>query len=143
MFAREVPYVGPAGTGKGCLLGTAELLVQLPVETSAVVGRRAVTTRWEVDGSPARELLEGALSDPSMDVSALQGLLRDIAARAEGGVLLELGRMRRLRVRSSFLSRGIYVSERESGPGWKGFPLKKGDVAEFARFYEGHPASVG
>ena len=138
VLAVNTAYVGCSGTGKGCIAGTKSILLAVPVETQIVTGRRMIKTSWTLNGiDPAEAILkfEG-------DVTDLEDFLRSIPAEISGSVLYDLSLVRRLRVRTGFLSRGIYVSENDSGPGWKGFSLNKQQSGKFREFYTGHPASV-
>lgn len=143
VFAEDMAYTGRLGTGRGCLLGSRDLILQLPVRTFSGSGRTMGTRDWFIEGRPVAQCVRSRLEDPAVDTAGLDGLIRELASGVDGSELVELSSVRRLRVRTSLLSRGIYVSARESGPGWKGFPLGKADAAAFRDFFRGHPAAVG
>ncbi|MBN2586097.1 MAG: hypothetical protein JXA64_06860 [Candidatus Fermentibacteraceae bacterium] len=143
VFAEQMTYNGPDGIGKGCLLGTRSMILQLPVTTMERSGRIMESRDWFIRGIPAGRFVRESLEDPSLDPSDLDGLMRDLASSLKGTDLIDLSTVMRLRVRSSLMSRGIYISVKSSGPGWRGFPLKKDDAGRFMEFYRGHPAAVG
>jgi hypothetical protein len=143
VLAERMTYHGIKGIGKGCLLGTREAVLQLPVQTMEGSGRTMGTRDWFIEGRQVAEYVTEALSEPSLKSSDLTGLLHDLAGKLEGSELVDLSSAARLKVKSSFFSRGLYISRKHSGPGWRGFPMKKEDAAAFAEFYRGHPATVG
>ena len=66
-----------------------------------------------------------------------------VAAQIDGATLIELDKAKRVRVRAGWFSRGIYASDREKGPGWKGYPLKgKALAQEWVEFYKHLPNFV-
>lgn len=136
-------YNGTQGVGKGCLVGTGELLLQLPVKTMKGKGRYVQNKDWFLDDKPVLEALNEKLGDPDLKPGGLPSMLREIAGGMEGSELIDFAKVRRLKVKSSFLSRGVYTSEKSSGPGWRAFPLKKQDAKAFEEFYKGHPATMG
>ena len=140
VFAKEISYAGAEGMGKGCLIGTHDILLQFPTRTNEGIGN---TIRWLIDGKPVREALTETLADPDLTRGDLDRTLRRFGEKVQGSVLIDFSLVRRLKVRSSLLSRGIYTSEKSSGPGWRGFPLKKEDLKAFGKFYQGHPAAMG
>ncbi|OPL18620.1 MAG: hypothetical protein AVO35_04620 [Candidatus Aegiribacteria sp. MLS_C] len=143
VFTAEMTYTGAAGTGRGCLLGSRDLILQLPVRTFTGSERTMGTRDWFIEGRPVVEYVRSRLEDPAIDATGLDGLMRELASAVEGAVLVDLSVVRRFKVRTSLLSGGIYTSLRDSGPGWKGFPLRKADAAGFRDSYRGHPASAG
>lgn len=143
IFAREITYAGFEGMGKGCLIGTHNILLQFPTRTNEGMGRTITSKLWLIDGKPVREALTRALNDPELTQGDLDRTLRRLGEEVPGSVLIDFALVRRLKVKSSLLSRGIYTSDKSSGHGWRGFPLKKEDAKAFGKFYEGHPAAMG
>jgi hypothetical protein len=143
VMAAESTYVGPEGVGKGCLLGTSELLLLVPEEVTTGTDRVLTTRVWTLRGSDPASMLEGFLSEPAHGFPDLRAVMLEIASSVRGAVLIDLACARRLKVRSGLLGRGIYVSLTERGPSWKGFPLSRADAPAFVEFYRGHPALVG
>ena len=143
VFARKMTYNGTQGVGKGCLVGTGELLLQLPVKTMKGKGRYVQDRDWFLDDKPVLQELENRLNDPDIRPGDLSSMLREVAGSMEGTELVDFAKVRRLKVKTSFFSRGIYTSEKSGGPGWRAFPLKKQDAKAFQKFYEGHPATMG
>jgi len=144
VMADELTYVGPAGLGKGCLVGTHNQLLIMPVEIVRVSGYRSYRTEtktWSLQGRDPAEMVRNFVSEDSVKSSDLDGLMKDIASRMEGAVLHDLSQIRRLRVKNSFLSKGIYINKNDSNVGWTGYPLKKPDVRAFQEFYRGHAAA--
>lgn len=142
-LAEKTAYTGKMGVGKGCLVGTRNLLLQLPVRTGVGRGRAMDTRDWTISGEPVVKYLRDRLNDPDLDSSGVDSELRRIASEAQGGEIVDLSVVRRLKVRLSLLSKGLYISEKSSGPGWRAFPLSKSDARKFQEFYQGHPAAVG
>ena len=143
VLARSMTYTGSGGVGKGCLAGTMELLLLLPSKVHRGGGRRIEEVDIYLQGESVPVYLENFLRDPGRRPVDLNQGLRDLAEKVDGSRLIDLSRVRRLKVRTSFFSRGIYLSENNSGPGWTGLPLMKQDAAAFRNFYQGHPASAG
>jgi hypothetical protein len=142
VFAEKMTYHGIKGIGKGCLLGTRDMILQLPVQTMEGGGRTMGTRDWFIEGRPVAQYVRDALSDPSLRSSGMADVMRDLAAGMEGAELLDLSDFIRLKVKCSLFSRGIYLSRKSGGPGWRGFPLRKDDAVRFMEFYRGHPAAV-
>jgi len=143
VLARNMTYTGTGGIGKGCLTGTMELMLLLPATVHRGSGRHTEEKDIFIEGKGVVQYLEETLARREMNTSNLSTILRDLAQQVEGARLIDLSAVRRLKVRTSFFSRGVYTSEKSSGPGWTGFPLKKQDAAAFENFYRGHPATAG
>jgi len=143
VFASETTFTGREGVGKGCLVGTYNLLLQVPTLTTSGMGRTITTKKWRIDGELAREAVKNLLSDNELSPGDLDRSLSEIARKLSAAELIDLSTIRRLKIKSSLLSRGIYTSIRSRGAGWRGFPLKKADAVSFSEFYRGHPASMG
>lgn len=138
----QVAYVGCEGTGKSCLAATRNLLLMVPVETQVVVERKLRTTVWNIGGiPPADAVLNEALKDDS-DLESLESFLRSVPGVIEPSILHDLTCISRLRVRTGFFSRGIYLSHKETGSRWRGYALKKQEAIQFKCFFTGHPVAV-
>ncbi len=111
IFAREITYAGAEGMGKGCLIGTHDILLQFPTRTNEGIGN---TIRWLIDDKPVREALTEALNDPDLTRGDLDRTLRKFGEKVSGSVLIDFAVVRRLKVKSSLFSRGIYTSEKYS-----------------------------
>ncbi|MCK5035028.1 MAG: hypothetical protein KAS73_03975 [Candidatus Sabulitectum sp.] len=144
VMADELTYVGPAGLGKGTMLGTHDQLLLMPVEIVQVSGYRHYRTEtktWSLEGKDPGEMIRNFVSEDGVSTSDLNGMMKDIAAQMNGAVLHDLSQMRRLKVKNSLFSRGIYLNKKDSNVGWTGYPLKKQDAVAFQEFYRGHPAA--
>ncbi len=144
VMADELTYVGPAGLGKGCMVGTHNQLLLMPVEIVQVSGYRDYRTEtktWSLEGRDPAEMIRNFVSEDGVSSSDLDGMMKDIASKMKGAVLHELSQIRRLKVKNSLFSRGIYVNKKDSNVGWTGYPLKKQDAVAFNEFYRGHAAA--
>ncbi len=47
VYADEITYSGFEGMGKGCLIGTHKILLQIPTRT--------IETQWFIDDKPVRD----------------------------------------------------------------------------------------
>ena len=140
----ELTYVGPAGMGKGSILGTHDQLLLMPVEIVQVSGYRRYKTEtktWDLNGKNPAEMIRNFVSDDGVSTSNLNDMMKDIAAQMKGAVLHDLSQIKRLKVKNSLFSKGIYLNKKDSNVGWTGYPLKKQDAIAFQEFYKGHPAA--
>lgn len=143
VMAEKMTYTGTMGIGKGCLVAGMSHILQLPVRTMQGRGRTMENVEWSIEGRPVAEAVRERLNDPSLAASGLESVMRELAGKLEGSEIFDLSLARRLKVRTSLLSKGLYLSEKTSGPGWRGFPLNRDDARKFKEFYRGHPAAAG
>lgn len=144
VMADELTYVGPAGLGKGSMVGTHDQLLLMPVEIVQVTGYRNYRTdtkTWSLKGKDPAEMIRNFISEEGVSSSDLNGIMKDIASQMNGAVLHDLSQIRRLKVKNSLFSRGIYLNKKDSNVGWIGYPLKKQDAVVFQEFYRGHAAA--
>ncbi len=144
VMADNITYVGPAGMGKGCLVGTHDRILIVPIQVSRVGGYiryRTETTTFTLQGENPAEMIRNYVTEAGVTSADFNSLLQDIVSQVEGAVLHELSEVRRLKVKNSLFSRGIYLNKNDSNVGWTGYPLKKPDALAFEEFYRGHPAA--
>ena len=137
----QLTYVGSAGVGKGCLVGTHNKLLVVPVRVTRAFGFTHHSTEWTLKGMSPSELIKNFVSEPGVKTQDLENLMTEISNQIEGSVLHDLHEIRRLKVKSGFFSRGIYLNTRDSNVGWTAYPLSKLDIPVFVEFYGGHPAA--
>ncbi|MCB9568318.1 MAG: hypothetical protein H6710_14100 [Myxococcales bacterium] len=144
VFCPKTTYVGGAGIGEGCLIGTRRRLLMVPLRVDAAVWNRSVTTTtWRLGDEPLGDAIARILRDPALTLGGLEETMGALAEEIEGAVLGKLDEARRVRVRAGWFSRGVYFSAREKGPGWSGFPLKGKPLAlAWLDFYRGLPNFV-
>lgn len=144
VMADNLTYVGPAGMGKGCLVGIHDRILLVPIEVTRVKGYiryQSETTTLTLKGKNPAEMIRNFAAEDGVRSSDLSGLMDEIVSQVEGAVLHELSAIRRLKVKNSLFSRGIYLNKNDSNVGWTGYPLKKQDAVAFEEFYRGHPAA--
>ena len=62
---------------------------------------------------------------------------------ADGAVFVDLEEQKRLKLRTGLCTKGIYWSQRENGPGWKGYGLGSKELCEeWVEFFQEHPLAV-
>lgn len=145
VLSPKTTYFGPAGLGEGCLLGTKRCLLGLPKVIDTHVWNHSITTTtYSVDGrDPVAAIRHlAALGETNIDV--FEQWMRNLGAQASGAVFVELASQKRLKVKAGWFSKGVYYSEKQSGPGWGAFTLgAKPDALAFVDFYRAHPLLVG
>jgi len=142
VFSPKMTFLGPAGLGKGCLVGTNNLLVSLPMVLTEIDVRTQVTesttTRYSFGGKTPAQAVE-VTAEICSDLEEFETTLQQLAEDEGDGVVVELSGMQRLKVELGWFSKGIYYSERAKGPGWKAFTLGDKVAAQaFADFYANH-----
>ena len=144
VFCPKTTYIGTLGVGDGCLIGTRSLLLMLPLRVDKVEWNRHIeTSLFHLGDDPVDVTIQRVLEEEGLTVDALEGFMRDVAAKLPGSMVGELAEMKRVRVRAGFLSRGIYYSVKQKGGGWTGYPLKGKAMAQsWVDFYETLPTFV-
>lgn len=144
MFHPKVTYVGEGGVGKGCLIGTKKYLLMVPLKVDLTDYNRTITTTTYKLGDDTIDVgIAKFLQLPDLTIEALEDFIMERAENIEISELLDLSAQKRVRVKNGWLSKGIYASEKENGPGWKGYPLNGKDVAlKWIDFYKGLPNFV-
>ncbi len=147
VFSPKMTFLGPAGLGEGCLVGTKKLLVSLPMVLTDVDVRSQVTeettTRYSFAGKTPAEAIE-TIAEDCEDLNEFEAMLQQLAEGEGDGVIVELAQMQRLKVKLGWFSKGIYYSPKAKGPGWKAFTLGEKKVAQaFADFYANHDLASG
>lgn len=139
VFCPKSTYVGSAGIGDGCLVGTKRLVLVVPLKIETVVWNRSITTTtFQLGNEPVNTGIGRVLTQPEATLGELEQLMSTIHSDLTGAVLHDVGHYARVRVRAGWFSRGIYFSEKEKGPGWKGYPLKGKEMAQhWVAFYQG------
>ncbi len=146
VFCPKTTYLGSGGMGTSCLVGTKNLLLCLPVELFEVDVLSAytekTTTTYSIGGASPAEAIQIMAADQD-DLQEFEQMLVSLADECEDSILVRLDEIKRLKVKSSLLSKGVYYSGRETGPGWKALGLGKKPLAlAFAEFYRDHPRIV-
>ncbi len=147
VFCPKTTYYGSGGMGTGCLVGTQNLLLCLPIKLfevdTGLTRTEQVTTQYSIAGKSPAEAIE-VIAQEVDSLERFEDFLVSMSETSEDSVLVRLDEIKRLKVKSSLLSKGVYYSSRESGPGWKALGLGKKPLAlEFAEFYRSHPRLVG
>ena len=144
VYCPKTTYIGSAGVGEGCLVGTRRLLLMVPLSVDTVVWNRSITTTtWKLGDEPIGTALARILSSGEMTLEELESTLEMVDAKIEAASLGKLDEAKRVRVRTGWFSRGIYHSARAKGPGWTGFPLKGKPLAQaWCDFYAKLPNFV-
>lgn len=144
VFCPKATYIGAIGIGKGCLVGTRSYLLGLPEQIeSAVFNRSITTTTYSIAGLAPGDAIQTIAQAGDTDLAGFEGILTNLGANAEGAVFVDLSQQLRLKVRAGLLSKGVYWSDRNKGPGWKGYGLGPKSIAQtWVAFYEGHPIAV-
>ena len=144
VFCKSATYIGVEGIGKGCLIGTQKLILGLPESIdSAVWNRYFQTTTYSIDGMPPWQVLQTVAESESTVLEGFEDVLTSLGESFQGAVFVDLEQQKRLKVRSGWLTKGIYWSSNERGPGWQGYGLGKKAVADqWVAFYRGHPIAV-
>ncbi len=144
VFCAKATYVGALGVGEGCLIGTRNRLLMVPLKVQVVDWNRSVTTtQFTLGDEPLNVGLARVLGTTEMDVPALEAFMAGVAGEVGGSALVELDSRKRVRVRAGWFSRGIYHSDRVKGPGWMGYPLKGKRLAQnWVDFYRALPNFV-
>ena len=146
VFSPKMTFLGPAGQGEGCLVGTMNLLVSLPMVLTEIDVRTQVTetmtTRYSFGGKTPAQAIE-TTAESCNGLEEFEITLQQLAEDEGDGVVVELAGMLRLKVKLGWFSKGIYYSEKAKGPGWKAFTLGDKDAAQaFADFYASHDLAV-
>ncbi|MEE2642348.1 MAG: hypothetical protein VX768_17080 [Planctomycetota bacterium] len=142
-FSPNATYIGTAGLGRGCLVGTRGVLLGLPERVFSGAGNTWVTTTYSIQEMAPGEAIRGIAELEIMTLDDFENSLRQLGKICEGSVLVELGQQKRLKLRAGLCTKGIYWSARASGPGWSGYGLGNRELTQqWIRFYEGHPISV-
>ncbi|MEZ4380565.1 MAG: hypothetical protein R3A79_04420 [Nannocystaceae bacterium] len=144
MYCPRTTYVGSAGVGDGCVIGTHTRLLMVPLRVDTAVWNQSVTTTtWQLGDEPIGAALAKILSASDLTRDGLNATLESLAARVKATALGKLDEAKRVRVRTGWFSRGIYYSAKEKGPGWTGYPLKGKPLAQaWADFYRALPNFV-
>lgn len=144
VFCHRTTYVGTAGIGIGCLVGTRRRLLAVPLSVEVAVWNRSVTrTTFSLGDEPLNDGIARVLTGAELTVDELEEFLATIAGKLDGAALADLATAKRVRVRAGWFSRGIYHSAKERGPGWTGYPLKGRELAQrWLRFYGNLPNFV-
>ncbi len=144
VYCPKTTYIGSAGVGDGCLIGTRTRLLMVPLRVDTAVWNRSVTTTtWQLGDEPIGAALARVLRASDLTVDALNRTLESIDAKVEATSLGRLDEAKRVRVRTGWFSRGIYHSAKAKGPGWTGFPLKGKPLAQtWCEFYRTLPNFV-
>jgi len=145
VYCPKTTYIGTAGVGDGCLVGTRRRLLMVPLRVDTTVWNRSITTTtWTLGDEPIGTALGRILSDASMTLGELEATLATINSKIRATSLGKLDEAQRVRVRTGWFSRGIYHSAKAKGPGWTGFPLKGKPLAQaWCDFYRTLPNFVG
>lgn len=142
VFSRKITYVGKVGIGDGCVIGTLKTLLVEPVKVETVQWHRSITTTtFKIGGGSPVETFENLLKDPNISLSELDNFLKQVSqGKVAGCYFYDLSQVKKIRVKTSFFSRGIYInnSDRSIG-GWEGYALPKPDAQKFQQFYLNHP----
>ena len=144
VYCPKTTYIGSAGVGDGCLVGTRTRLLMVPLRVDTAVWNRSVTTTtWQLGDEPIGTALARILSASDLTVDALNTTLESINEQIAATSLGKLDEAKRVRVRTGWFSRGIYHSAKAKGPGWTGFPLKGKPLAQaWCEFYRALPNFV-
>lgn len=142
VLAEGVTYHGNEGVGKGCMVGTQRLLLLIPTHVQTATMRRVTTRSWTLRGEKPADMIGNLAAESDISPDDLEEILREVDARIPGARLFDLSEIGRLRVRTGFFSRGIYLNRKPSRIGGTGFPLRRADARAFERFYRGHPAAI-
>ncbi len=144
VYCPKTTYIGSAGVGEGCLVGTRRRLLMVPLRVDTAVWNRSITTTtWQLGDEPIGAALARMLSASDLSVEALDSTLEALAEKVKATGLGKLDEAKRVRVRSGWFSRGIYYSAKAKGPGWTGYPLKGKPLAQaWLDFYRDLPNFV-
>ena len=109
----------------------------------AVWNSHVTTTTFQLGDETINDGLQRILTSPALTIDELHAVMRTTTARIQEARLVEIATMKRLRVRCGFLSKGVYWSQKERGPGWEGCSLKGKPLAQqWLTFYQGLPNFV-
>jgi len=141
VFTDKATYVGKAGLGDACLLGTQKWMLMTPTKVdqyeSAGSKIKITTMEFSLGGKGIVEGIQDILNTDDLTLETLNEFISVFAENTDAAELIDLEKALRIKVRSGLLSKGFYANEKEKGlGGWKGFPIKKKDDAEtFMKFY--------
>ena len=144
VFCPAATYIGAVGVGKGCLVGTKKYLLGLPERIEEGVWNESITvTTYTLAGKPPGETIQDLAQVMEMGLATFEGTMEKLSRHCEGAVFVDLEAQKRVKVRAGFLSKGIYWSDRESGPGWKGYGLGAKPLAQkWVEFYKELPNAI-
>lgn len=144
VFCEKTTYMGSAGagTGTGCLIGTQNSLLMIPLKLQHTVWNSKITTStFNIGGDNPVEAIQNLLQDHNFTTQELEGFIQDISQQISEAEYVNLTEMSRVNVRTGFLSKGVYCNPKASGlGGWKGFPIN--DKASCQKFYEFYKTST-
>ena len=144
VFCPAATYIGSVGVGKGCIVGTKNVLLGLPVEVQEAVWNDSITTKsWSIGGQdPGAAIQEIAQLDDTT-LEGFEGYLESLSKNCPGAVFVEVAKVKRLKVRAGLCTKGVYWSDRESGPGWSGYGMGSKELTlEWMEFYRSLPNFV-
>lgn len=142
-FCSSATYIGAVGVGKGCLIGTQNLLLGLPEQIHSGVWNSVWTTTYSIEGKTPGEAIQGMAALESVNLQDFERSLVALGDKCDGAVLVNLAEQKRLKLRAGLCTKGVYWSARESGPGWSGYGLGSKELTQkWIQFYANHPLSV-
>ncbi len=144
VFCPAATYIGAVGVGKGCLVGTSRFLLGLPERIDSGTWNRCfTTTTYSIAGMTPGEAIQGVATLDEMTLDLFEQSMIAFGESCKGAVFVDLESQKRLKLRSGLCTKGIYWSQRESGPGWKGYGLGSKELTEqWIKFYSKHPISI-
>jgi hypothetical protein len=132
-----------AGVSRACALVTRRALYMIPYVAITGGGVTITRTTVSIGGMPPADYVARLLADPQMTPEALDAAVGGQCASIAGAVARPLEQFRRIKIRSGFFSRGVYLTERPDGVwgkpfvevfGWR--PAKQ-EVPAFSAFFAG------
>ena len=126
---------GKSGLVTGLVVGLPNCLIMLPREAIMGAGSSVTESRFSLGALPMLAAIEKLLGDTSISPIELEALLRRLADNEDDALVVELPELKALRVKNSWLSRGVYWKRPEHS-GWRALPLSgKAVGAAFEAFY--------
>lgn len=127
---------GSSGLVTGLIVGLPRCLIMLPREAVAGAGNSVTESRFSLGTLPMLAAIQKLFADTTISPIELEEVLRRLADNNDNDALVvDLPELKALRVKNSWLSRGVYWKKPEHR-GWRGLPLSgKAVGAAFEVFY--------
>jgi hypothetical protein len=132
-----------AGVSRACALITRRALYMIPYVSITGGGVTITRTTVTIGGMAPADYVARLLADPQMTPDALDAAMSQQCAGIAGAVARPLDQFRRIKIRSGFFSRGVYLTERAEGVWGKpfvesfGWRPGKEELATFAALFAG------
>jgi hypothetical protein len=116
-YAKSFSWVFEGGVGKAFAILTPNTLFLFPYDMTVHTGPNSGRTVMKIEGKDATEIIEAILKDDEMTSEILEEKLRGIDLLHEAAVYWPNESIKRFKIWTGWIRRGLAFSQREDGGG--------------------------